>query len=130
MKRGAPQALRLKQSGSLPPLFFWIALLPLSPSAGHSNLSPNNDAEGRRKRTQVVYFSAHFLFHFGLINAEELSMARRCVNQHVTADPVPHRLQPERGLICVQRKAEGIGYLWGDMALWRGSSVGANMTCH
>lgn len=47
-------------------------------------------------------------------------MAWRCVNQLVTADPVPHRLQPERGLICVQRKAEGIGYLWGDMALWRG----------
>lgn len=52
MKRGAPQALRLKQSGSLPPLFFfffWIALLLLSPSARHSNLSPNNDRRGKTK---------------------------------------------------------------------------------
>lgn len=47
MKRGAPQALRLKQSGSFPPFFFWLALLLLSPSARHSNLSPNNDRRGK-----------------------------------------------------------------------------------
>lgn len=41
----------------------------------------------------------------------------------IAADSVQHSLQPERGLICEQRKAEGIGYLWGDIALWRGSSV-------
>lgn len=51
MKRGAPQALRLKQSGSLPPLFLDNppppSSLPLSPSARHSNFSPNNDHRGK-----------------------------------------------------------------------------------
>lgn len=82
MKRGAPQALRLKQSGSLPPLFLDnpSSSLSLSSSAHHINFSPNNDhrgkpveksVEGRKKKTQVVYFSTHFLFHFGLTNVQE-----------------------------------------------------------
>lgn len=72
MKRGAPRALRLKQSGSLPPLFLDNPPPPssslLSSSTRHSNFSSNNDHRGKPvqgcggKKAQVVYFSLAFPF--------------------------------------------------------------------
>lgn len=59
MKRGAPRALRLKQSGSLPPLFLdnppppsLSPAVPPSLSSWHSNSSSNNDH--RKKPAQKV----------------------------------------------------------------------------
>lgn len=91
MKRGAPQALRLKQSGSLPPLFL-VTLPPPSPCphplitvilaqimTTEESLLKKVWREGKKK-TQVVYFSTHFLFHFGLTNFQEPLTGWRYVN--------------------------------------------------
>lgn len=90
MKRGAPQALRLKQSGSLPPLFLDNPPPPGPHPLGTVILAQNNDRRGKpveikvqsgeKKETQVVYFSAHFLFHFGQTNVQEPSTGWRYLN--------------------------------------------------
>lgn len=118
MKRGAPRALRLKQSGSLPPLFLDNppppSSFPLSSSARHSNFSPHNDHRGkpvqkvwRKKKAQVVYFSPHFLFHFGLTKVQEPSTGWRyvnhdaeCLSRFWTLCPTLMRARPKAHL-CV-----------------------------
>lgn len=78
MKRGAPRALRLKQSGSLPPLFldnppppsFCPRPLGTVISAQIMTTEESLFKECEGKKAQVVYFSSHFLFHFGLTKVQ------------------------------------------------------------
>lgn len=153
MKRGAPRALRLKQSGSLPPLFLdnpptpppssLPPTVPLSSSAQHSNFSPNNDRGGKprlkkcggKQRHKLFSFPPHFLFHFAPTKVWEAWTGRRyanhdaeCLSRFWTLHPTS---QAKASSVCIEKscreRAIWAGRRHGSLA---GSSVGVNMTCH
>lgn len=143
MKRGAPRALRLKQSGSLPPLFLDnsppSSSLLLSSSARHSNFSPNNDHRGKpvqkvwrkKKDTSCLLFPT---FPFSLWSDKGsraidewryVNHNAECLSRFWTLLSNAPKSQAKGSSVCIEESCRQWVYgLGGDKVLWRGPVLG------